>query len=200
MSQVVLDITMSLDGFVTAPNDGPGRGLGDNGECLHYWVFGGPWTYGESQQERPSATGVDREVIDELMAAGAAVVGRRMYDVTDGWGGRSPFGVPCVVVTHRVGDQPDPASGFEFVDGIDAAVDRARQIAGNRPVGIGGGASIAQQAVQAELVDELQIHIAQSSLERADVRRARHPRAARTHSRPRVAVRDAHQVPRPEMS
>ncbi len=160
MSQVVLDITMSLDGFVTAPNDGPGRGLGDNGECLHYWVFGGPWTYGESQQERPSATGVDREVIDELMAAGAAVVGRRMYDVTDGWGGRSPFGVPCVVVTHRVGDQPDPASGFEFVDGIDAAVDRARQIAGNRPVGIGGGASIAQQAVQAELVDELQIHIA----------------------------------------
>ncbi|SRR6266545_3876764 len=118
MSQVVLDITMSLDGFVTAPNDGPGRGLGDDGECLHYWVFGGPWTYGESQQERPGATGVDREVLDELMAAGAAVVGRRMYDVTDGWGGTSPFG------------------------------------------GIGGGASIAQQALQAELVDELQIHIA----------------------------------------
>src|SRR6266508_947465 len=118
MSQVVLDITMSLAGFVTAPNDGPGRGLGDDGECLHYWVFGGPWTYGESQQERPGATGVDREVLDELMAAGAAVVGRRMYDVTDGWGGTSPFG------------------------------------------GIGGGASIAQQALQAELVDELQIHIA----------------------------------------
>jgi dihydrofolate reductase len=160
MSQVVLDITMSLDGFVTAPNDGPGRGLGDDGECLHYWVFGGPWTYGEPQQERPGATGVDREVLDELMAAGAAVVGRRMYDVTDGWGGTSPFGVPCVVVTHRVGDQPEPASGFEFVDGIEAAVDRARQIAGDRPVGIGGGASIAQQALQAELVDELQIHIA----------------------------------------
>jgi dihydrofolate reductase len=160
MSQVVLDITMSLDGFVTAPNDGPGRGLGDDGECLHYWVFGGPWTYGESQQERPGATGVDREVLDELMAAGAAVVGRRMYDVTDGWGGTSPFCVPCVVVTHRVGDQPEPASGFEFVDGIEAAVDRARQIAGDRPVGIGGGASIAQQALQAELVDELQIHIA----------------------------------------
>jgi dihydrofolate reductase len=99
-------------------------------------------------------------VLDELMAAGAAVVGRRMYDVTDGWGGTSPFGVPCVVVTHRVGDQPEPASGFEFVDGIEAAVDRARQIAGDRPVGIGGGASIAQQALQAELVDELQIHIA----------------------------------------
>jgi dihydrofolate reductase len=160
MSQVVLDITMSLDGFVTAANDGPGRGLGDDGECLHYWVFGGPWTYGEAQQERPGATGVDRQVIDELMEAGAAVVGRRMYDVTDGWGGTSPFGVPCVVVTHRVADQPAPESSFEFVEGIEAAVDRARQIAGDRPVGIGGGASIAQQALQAELVDELQIHIA----------------------------------------
>jgi dihydrofolate reductase len=160
MSQVVLDITMSLDGFVTAPNDGPGRGLGDDGERLHYWVFGGPWTYGEVHEDRPGATGVDREVLDELMEAGAAVVGRRMYDVTDGWGGKSPFGVPCIVVTHRVGDQPEPASGFEFVDGIEVAVDRAREISGDRKVGIGGGASIAPQALQAGLVDELQIHIA----------------------------------------
>jgi len=99
-------------------------------------------------------------VIDELMEAGAAVVGRRMYDITGGWGGKPPFGVPCIVVAHRLGDQPEPASGFEFVDGIEAAVDRARQIAGERRVGIGGGASIAQQALQAELVDELQIHIA----------------------------------------
>src|SRR5437870_2306508 len=150
MSQVVLDITMSLDGFVTAPNDGPGRGLGDDGERLHYWVFGGPWTYREAHQERPGATGVDREVLDEVMSAGAVVVGRRMYDVTGGWGGRSPFGAPCVVVTHRVGDQPEPASGFEFVDGIEAAVSRARQIAAGRPVVIGGGASIAQQTLQAE--------------------------------------------------
>ena len=160
MAKVRLDITMSLDGFVTAPNDGHGRGLGDDGELLHYWVFGGPWSYGESQQDRAGAMGVDREVIDELMEAGAAVVGRRMYDVTDGWGGKSPFGVRCIVVTHRIGDQPEPASGFEFVEGIEAAVDRARVISGDRDVGIGGGASIAQQALQAGLVDELQIHVA----------------------------------------
>jgi dihydrofolate reductase len=160
MSHVVLDITMSLDGFVTAPNDRPGRGLGDDGECLHYWVFGRPWEYGDADLQGPVAAGVDRVVIDELMATGAAVVGRRMYDVTDGWGGESPFGVPCIVVTHRVGDPPDPASGFEFVDGIEPAVERARQIAGERHVGIGGGASIVQQALQAGLVDELQIHIA----------------------------------------
>ena len=157
MSQVMLDITMSLDGFVAAPNDERGRGLGDGGEVLHYWVFGGPWTYGGA---RPEATGVDKQVLDEAVeGGGAAVVGRRMYDVTGGWGGSSPFG-PCVVVTHRVGDQPDPASGFEFVDGVEAAIGRARQVAGDKHVGIGGGASIAQQALRAGLVDELRIHVA----------------------------------------
>jgi len=63
-------------------------------------------------------------------------------------------------VTHRVEDQPDPASGFEFVDGVEAAIDRAREIAGAKDVVIGGGASIAQQALRAGLVDELQLHIA----------------------------------------
>ena len=157
MSKVMLEITMSLDGFVTAPNDERGRGLGDGGGVLHYWVFGGPWTY---EGTRPEATGVDKQVLDEAVeGSGVAVVGRRMYDVTGGWGGSSPFG-PCVVVTHRVGDQPDPASGFEFVDGVEAAIGRARQVAGDRHVGIGGGASIAQQALRAGLVDELRIHVA----------------------------------------
>jgi dihydrofolate reductase len=85
---------------------------------------------------------------------GAVVVGRRMYDVTNGWGGSSPFG-PCIVVTHRIADQPDPSSGFEFVEGVEAAIDRAREIAGAKDVVTGGGASIAQQALRAGLVDEL---------------------------------------------
>jgi dihydrofolate reductase len=155
----LIDISMSLDGFVTAPNDGPeGRGLGDGGEVLHYWVFGGPWTY---DGERGTATGVDKDVLEEAMGAeGATVAGRRMYDTTNGWGGKSPFG-PCVVVTHRVDDQPAPESGFEFVDGVEAAVGRAREIAGDDGVvGIGGGASIIQQALRAGLVDELHLHVA----------------------------------------
>jgi hypothetical protein len=64
------------------------------------------------------------------------------------------------VVTHRVDEQPDLASGFEFVEGVDAAVERGRQIAGDGRVGIGGGASIAQQALRSGLVDELHIHVA----------------------------------------
>jgi uncharacterized protein with ACT and thioredoxin-like domain len=74
-----------------------------------------------------------------------------MYDVTNGWGGSSPFG-PCIVVTHRVAEQPEPASGFEFVRGVEAAIERAREIAGDKDIVIGGGASIAQQALRAGLV------------------------------------------------
>lgn len=90
-------------------------------------------------------TGVDGQVLNEVLhGAGASVVGRRMYDITNGWGGRSPFG-PCVVVTHRVDEQPDRASGFEFVDGVGPAIVRARELAGDKETNIGGGASVVQQ-------------------------------------------------------
>jgi dihydrofolate reductase len=155
---VVADISVSLDGFVTAPNDRLGQALGDRGEVLHYWVFGGPWTYDDPPAAEP--TGVDKQVLDEQTQAGAGVAGRRMYDVSGGWGGESPGGVPCIVVTHRVDEQPDPASGFEFVEGVEAAIRRARKIASDKPVSAGGGASIIQQALDAGLVDELHLHIA----------------------------------------
>src|SRR4051812_50045077 len=85
MSEVVLDITMSLDGFVAAPNDVSGRGLGENGEVLHYWVFGGPWTYDSTREFEQ--VGADRQVFGEATKSGAAGVGRRMYDITGGGGG-----------------------------------------------------------------------------------------------------------------
>jgi hypothetical protein len=75
MSKVAAGITTSLDGYVTGPNDGPGRGLGDGGERLHYWVFGGPWRY--DAEARGDATGADREFLDEAVARGGAVVGGR---------------------------------------------------------------------------------------------------------------------------
>ena len=87
-------------------------------------MFGGPWTY--DRRTNREATDVDRQVLADAMQTGeASVVGRRMYDITGGWDGSSPFG-PCIVVTHRVEEPPDPASGFEFVSGVEAAIDRAR--------------------------------------------------------------------------
>src|SRR5919197_959802 len=66
MAKVIAGITTSLDGYITGPNDGPGKGLGDGGERLHYWVFGGPWSYDEEPTGEP--TGVDKEYLDRAIA------------------------------------------------------------------------------------------------------------------------------------
>src|SRR5436190_5475304 len=159
MGDVVLDITMSIDGFMAGPNDGPvGGGLGESGEVLHYWVFGGPWTYDEPPGEI-APVGTDKQMLDEAAEAGASVVGRRMYDITNGWGGNPPFDLPTVVVTHRVEETP-ASTRFAFVNGIEAAVTRAQELATGKDLYVGGGASIAQQALQAGLVDRINLHVA----------------------------------------
>jgi len=158
MTKVAAGITISLDGYITGPNDGPGRGLGDGGEQLHYWVFGGPWSYDEAA--KGEATGADNEFLDGVMArAGAVVIGRNMYQAAEAWGGRNPFGVPLFVVTHRPEDAPGDGE-FTFVNGLDEAIARAGQAAGSKDVGIGGGADVIRQALRAGYVEELSISIA----------------------------------------
>lgn len=156
MTSVAAAITMSVDGYITGPNDGPERGLGEGGERLHYWVFGGPWTYDDPKGR---ATGEDRAYLDEAMdRVGAVVGGRGTYEAADHWGGSNPFGVPFFVVTHRPDEQPD--EGFTFVNGVEQAVERAREAAGGKDVSVMGGADVIRQALAAGLVDELAITIA----------------------------------------
>jgi dihydrofolate reductase len=158
MTKVAAGITISLDGYITGPNDGPGRGLGDGGERLHYWVFGGPWSYDEEPRGEP--TGADKEYLDGAMArSGAVVIGRNMYEAAGAWGGHNPFGVPLFVVTHRPEDEP-VGGGFTFVNGLDEAIARAREAAGGKDVGIGGGADVIGQALRAGYLEELSISIA----------------------------------------
>ena len=158
MTKIVAAITTSVDGFITGPNDGPGKGLGEGGERLHYWVFGGPWTYDEDP--KGEATGADREYLDEAMARGGAVViGRNMYEAAEAWGGQNPFGVPLFVVTHRAEDEPTEG-GFTFVQALDEAIERARRAAGDKDVAIGGGADVIRQALRAGIVEELSISVA----------------------------------------
>jgi hypothetical protein len=84
MSTVGAGITMSLDGYITGPNDRPGVGLDDSGEPLHYWVFGGPWTY---DGPRGTPEDVDNAYLQEVFSNGGAMIcGPRMHDVVDGWG------------------------------------------------------------------------------------------------------------------
>ena len=161
MATVELDITMSLDGFVAGPDDGPEHGLGRRGgERLHNWLFTGDTEGGEGFfKTSGGSTGILEEF---LTTAGAFLVGRRMFDVAQGWGGSPPLKVPTFVVTHRVPEEfAGEASGFTFVtDGIENAVERAKAAAGERKVSIGGGANIAQQCIRAGLVDVIQIHLA----------------------------------------
>jgi hypothetical protein len=73
MTKVIASIATSLDGYITGPNDGPGKGLGEGGERLHYWVFGGPWTYDDPG--RGEATGPDKEFLDSMIEREGAVIG-----------------------------------------------------------------------------------------------------------------------------
>ncbi len=158
MTKVAATITTSLDGYIVGPNDGPERGLGEGGERLHYWVFGGPWSYGEELRGEP--TGADKEFLERAIERGGATIGgRNTYEAAGAWGGANPFGVPFFILTHRTQDEPAGA-GFTFVDGLDRALAQAREAAGGKDVFIMGGADVIRQALRAGSVDELSISIA----------------------------------------
>jgi dihydrofolate reductase len=158
MAKVLAAITMSVDGYITAPNDGPGKGLGDGGERLHYWVFGGPWTYAD--EERPQPTGEDAVWLEGVTSTiGAVVGGRCTYEAARHWGDQNPWGLPFFIVTHRPEEQP-PGEAFTFVSGVQAAVERALQGAAGKDVHVMGGADVIRQALAARIVDELTIIVA----------------------------------------
>jgi dihydrofolate reductase len=155
MGKVVLEITMSLDGFVAGPNVDLDRPMGEGGNSLHRWL---------SVDETIPATRVDREVADEVFAsAGAFIFGRRMFDVgIELWGEDGAFGKPCFVLTNRGHDQLiRGTTTFNFVtDGVNSALQQAIAAAGDKDVCVMGGANIVQQFLNSELVEEMQIHIA----------------------------------------
>ena len=122
MGKVAAAITMSVDGFITGPDDGPECGLGVGGERLHYWVFGGPWSY--DSPGRGEATGEAKAWLESTMAAnGAVITGRGTYEAAGHWGDENPWGLPVFVVTHRPQEQP-PGDDFVFVGSFDEALDR----------------------------------------------------------------------------
>jgi len=143
---------MSLDGFITDPNASVGTPLeGNDPGCLHDWRF-------------DAKTETDVAIVDELYAAtGAVLMGKRMFDVGFGpWGDPPPFGMPVFVVTHEAREPLSMQGGttYTFVmDGIEAALKQARDAAGDKNVGIWGGADIIRQYLKAGLLDEMQIHL-----------------------------------------
>jgi len=148
MGRVEVDISISVDGFVTGPNE-EGAGLGEGGEILHAWF-----------RQDPDGP---RLLDDALFAtSGAVITSRKVYDGMGGWGDTGFYRMPVFVLTHRPHDVVVKGeTTFTFVtEGIGSAIAQARAAAADRKVHVMGGASVIQQALKAGLVDSLHLHVA----------------------------------------
>ena len=171
MSKLFLDISMSLDGFITGADPNLEQGLGRDGEALHEWAIE-LQSFHELHGREGGEKGRDSDILSEAFErSGSYVMGRNMFDPVGGpwdensqlgwWGDTPPFRGPVYVVTHH---EREPLqlgeTTFTFVtEGVESAVEQARGTAGGKDVAIAGGASVFQQALRAGLVDEFQLHI-----------------------------------------
>jgi dihydrofolate reductase len=165
-------ISISADGFVAGPNPSEDDPLGEGGEQLHEWVIKlAAWRqpHGREGGEVNASTPVMEEALDNV---GATVMGRKMFGGGPGpwgedpwggwWGDEPPFHTPVFVLTHHEREPLEKQGGttFTFVnDGIESALEQAKQAAGGRDVALGGGAEVAQQYLAAGLIDELDLNV-----------------------------------------
>lgn len=157
MSASVLYMSMSLDGFIAGPNESVDNGLGDGGERLHEWAFAGDGATESGMPSRPP--GLDGEVYDEMMSTGAVVAGRGTVEPAGYWQGDHHDGVPIFILSR------DPSEAEQarwprvtYVDDVATAIARAKEAAGERNVLV-HGAGVAQLALAAGVLDEIQIHL-----------------------------------------
>ena len=172
MAKFRFQISISADGFVAGPNPSEADPLGEGGEQLHEWAFKlAAWRepHGREGGEVNASTPVMEEALDNV---GATVMGREMFgggpgpwgeDPWDGWwGDEPPFHAPVFVITHHEREPLEKQGGttFTFVtEGIESALEQAKQAAGGRDVSLGGGADVAQQYLAAGLIDEMGLNV-----------------------------------------
>lgn len=158
MSSTVLYMSVSLDGFVTGPNEGPENGLGDGGELLHEWIFHG---VGHHPKEAVGGLGdVNSQIVDEAMSTGAVITGRGTFEAANGWGGDHHDGVPIYVLSRN----PAPAwaadwPAVHYLSDVAAAAREAKHAAGDTNVLVHGASVMMQRALTAGVLDELEIHL-----------------------------------------
>jgi dihydrofolate reductase len=162
MTKVRVDISISLDGYVAGPDDGPEQPLGRGGEALHEWVVATEgWR--ERHGYEGGTSGVDSEMLEEAFAGVRAIVmGRRMFDLGEPyWGEDPPFRMPVFVVTHEQREAiVKGETTFAFVTGgPEGALELARKAAGDGDVSVGGGAEVIRQLLSAGAVDEVTLHV-----------------------------------------
>ena len=156
MSATVLYMSMSLDGFIAGPNEGPGNGLGDGGLRLHDWLMTG----GDVDLDAVRRSGsVNGRIVNEFLATGATVAGRGTFELAGGWGGDHHDGVPIFILSRH-----EPAAEFaqmplvSYVNDVKTAMARAKDAAGDKNVLV-HGAGTAQFALAAGVLDELELHV-----------------------------------------
>ncbi len=148
MAKAVSDMSISLDGFITGPDDTPEQGLGRGGEVLHEWIFREPGTF-------------DQIFATARVETGCIMMGRHSYEVADGWGEEPPFQMPIFVLTHKPQASLSKKGGttFHFVtDGLESGLRQAEEVAGDRNIGV-HGATVAQQLLRIGRLDELRLHV-----------------------------------------
>jgi dihydrofolate reductase len=165
MGNVRAGLSVSLDGFISGPNDGPQAPMGVGGDRLLAW-----YAAGDTEYRLPGSDVVfmvskqTAEYLAETSAStGALVFGRRTFDLTHGWGGKHPLDVPVFVIGGSVPEEwVYEGSPFMFVTGgLESAVERAKAVAGAKDVGV-GAASIVQQCIKGGLLDELHLDLDRS--------------------------------------
>ncbi|MFP5389891.1 MAG: dihydrofolate reductase family protein [Thermoleophilia bacterium] len=172
MSRLRFQISVSLDGFVAGPNPSEENPLGEGGEQLHEWVIKlAAWRkpHGYEGGEVNASSAVVEETLENV---GATIMGRNMFgggpgpwgdDPWDGWwGDEPPFQHPVFVLTHYERERLDKQGGssFTFVtDGIESALEQAKEAAAGKDVALAGGAEVAQQYLAAGLIDELLLNV-----------------------------------------
>ena len=156
MSATVLYMSMSVDGFIAGPNEGPDNGLGDGGHRLHEWALADAEA---SHKEIADLGGVNGQVVDEFMSTGAVVAGRGTFEPAGGWGGDHHGGVPIWVLSrHEPGIDVTQWPLVTYVNDVTTAMSEAKRAAGDRNVLVHGAAT-AQLGLAAGVLDELELHV-----------------------------------------
>ncbi|MET1134069.1 MAG: dihydrofolate reductase family protein [Aeromicrobium sp.] len=158
MATVMIDLSVSLDGYIAGPADGPDQPLGEGGAALFAWMGAGP---GNEESPRVNPTPASQQVIDEWLSnTGALIVGRRTFDIARGWAEGHPIDGPIFVLTHQVPQEGTWSPRVTFVtEGFERAYAMARDAAGDGVVSL-AGADVARQGLEAGVVDEIQLSIA----------------------------------------
>jgi dihydrofolate reductase len=149
-------MSMSLDGFIAGPNEGPDNGLGDGGHRLHEWALTGDGAGGVEAIR--GLRGVNGKVVDEFMATGAVVAGRGTFEPAGGWGGDHHDGVPIFILTRRDADDLRQWPLVTYLNDVTTAMTRAKDAAGDKNVLV-HGAGTAQLALAAGVLDEIELHV-----------------------------------------